>query len=437
MRRKVWVASATVAATALLAACGSSDTGSSPGDENGGEISGTITVLTNRTDIVDTVLQDYADEFEAQHPGTEVQFEALTDYEGDVTTRLSSQNYGDVLLVPNTVTPDQLPTFFEPLGTVAEMGETYRFLSDRVYEDQVYGLATFGSAMGYVYNTEVFAAAGVTEPPRTSEEFLDALQAVADETDAVPYYTNYADGWPLSSWQSTQGTIDGPEAVNMRTEQDAPWTPGNEQYEIDSLLYQIVERGFSEQDPTTTNWEESKDLIGTGQIGAMVLGSWAVPQMQDAAEANGNSRDVIGFWPMPWEVDGQLRASVNRDYSIGVSRHSENKATARAWLDFFVNETDFAEAQGGLSPIIDGPLPTTLADFEEYGVELVELAPVPAGEESLLSDIFNRAEIDLNGDQYRREFIDVARGAVDGDMDSVFADLNSRWAEARTVVNEG
>lgn len=436
MGRKVSAASAVLAATALLAACGGgSDPDGAPGAE--GEITGAITVLTNRTDIVDTVLREYAEEFEELHPGTEVRFEALTDYEGDVTTRLSSQSYGDVLLVPNTVSPDQLPTFFEPLGSVEEMEQTYRFLSDRVYEGEVYGLATFGSAMGYVFNTEVFAAAGITEPPRSADEFLEAMQSIADSTDAAPYYTNYADGWPLSSWQSTQGTIDGAEAVNMRTEQDEPWAPGNEQYEIDSLLYRIVERGLSEQDPTTTNWEESKDLLGTGQIGAMVLGSWAVPQMQDAAEANGSSRDVIGFWPMPWEVDGQLRASVNRDYAIGVSRHSSNKATARAWLDYFIDDTGFAEAQGGLSPLIDGPVPSTLSDFEEYDVELVELDPAPAGEESLLSDIFNRAEIDLNGDAYRREFIDVARGAIGGDMDSVFADLNSRWADARALVTEG
>ena len=46
-------------------------------------------------------------------------------------------------------------------------------------------------------------------------------------------------------------------------------------------------------DPTTTNWEESKNLLAQGKIGSMVLGSWAVSQMQDAAEAAGASRDDI------------------------------------------------------------------------------------------------------------------------------------------------
>ena len=57
-------------------------------DENSinGKIGGNIVVLTNRTDIVDTKLQEYKETFEAEYPGTSVEFEAITDYEGTVRT---------------------------------------------------------------------------------------------------------------------------------------------------------------------------------------------------------------------------------------------------------------------------------------------------------------------------------------------------------------
>ena len=84
-------------------------------------------------------------------------------YEGDVSIRLNSGDYGDVLLIPNTVDADQLSTFFEPLGSVDELGEEYRFIHDKAYEGQVYGLATFGTAMGYVLNKPVWEKAGITE----------------------------------------------------------------------------------------------------------------------------------------------------------------------------------------------------------------------------------------------------------------------------------
>ncbi|MBD8080128.1 ABC transporter substrate-binding protein [Cellulosimicrobium arenosum] len=426
------VTSVAAATALLLGACsGGSDDGAGDGDEP----SGSITVLTNRTDIVDTVLQDYVAEFQQTYPDVDVEFEAITDYEGDMTVRLNSGDYGDVLLVPNTVDADQLSTFFEPLGTVDELGEKYRFIHEKSYDGQVYGLATFGTALGYVLNKPVWEKAGVTEPPTTPQDFVAALEAIKDTSpDATPYYTNYADGWPLTQWQSNQGSIDGPEAVNMRTEQDAPWTEGEEQYAIDSLLFDVVAAGVSEKDPTTTNWEESKNLIGSGQVGSMVLGSWAVTQMQDAAEAAGAAREDIGFWPMPWQTDGAFHSTVSGDYKIAVSKNSENKEAAEAWLYWFLDESGFAASQGGIAPQVDGQTPETLADFETYGVEEVEIAPAPEGEESLLSDIYNAAEIDLNGDQFRREYVDIARGAADGSKESYFADLNARWAEARAEV---
>lgn len=106
--------------TLALAACSSTDVPATASASPGvpAEVSGDITVLTNRTDIVDTVFQDYKSQFEAEYPGVTVTFQAIKDYDGEVTTRMSTDDYGDVLLIPTTVTPADLGDFFEPLGTV-------------------------------------------------------------------------------------------------------------------------------------------------------------------------------------------------------------------------------------------------------------------------------------------------------------------------------
>ncbi|MBE7700481.1 extracellular solute-binding protein [Oerskovia sp. Sa1BUA8] len=426
-------ASALAVMTALtLTACSTGDDG---GSGEGG-LSGTITVLTNRTDIVETTLRDYVTEFQKTYPDIDVEFEAITDYEGDVSIRLNSQDYGDVLLVPNSVTKDQLPQFFEPLDTVDALSATYRFIDEQAYEGQVYGIATFGTANGYVLNKKVWAEAGITEPPTTPQAFLDALEAVGEKTDATPYYTNYADGWPLSQWQNNQGSFAGAEAVQIRDAQEAPWSDGNEQYALDSLLFDVVAGGLSEADPTTTNWEESKNLLASGDVATMVLGSWAVPQIQAATETVGGAPEDISIWPMPWKTDDAFQSRVGGDYKLGISKHSDNKAAARAWLDWFVTESTFAVDEGGISPVVGAESPDTLKDFDTFGVQQIELTPSPAGQESLDSDIYNEAEIDLFGDQYRRALIDVARGAGSGDRLSFFEDLNSRWDSAR-IANDG
>lgn len=419
------------AGTTLLAAC-SGGGGDQPAPGSDGEVAGSITVLTNRTDIVDTVFQDYKEQFEAEYPDVTVEFEAITDYEGEVTTRMSTADYGDVLLIPNSIAPADLPDFFEPLGSVDELAETYRFVgSEQNFDGQVYGIAITGNVQGIVYNKAVWEEAGVTEAPTSPEEFLDALQAVKDGTDAVPLYTNYADGWPLTQWEGHRGSISAdPEAANALAETDAPWAEGEEHFVIDSLLFDAVAAGLTEEDPITTNWEESKGLLGRGEVSAMVLGSWAITQMQDAADDPAD----IGYLPFPHQVDGTFYSTAGGDYKNGINVNSENKAAARAWIDWFADESGYATDQGGLSPRLDGPTPDTLSDFEELGVEYIELAPAEPGRESLVNDIDAEAEIGLWNPDYRQRIVDAARGASGETKEQIFEDLDTRWAEARATV---
>ncbi|WP_130179360.1 ABC transporter substrate-binding protein [Cryobacterium sp. SO1] len=428
MAKKLIIGVAALAATALLAGC----SGSAPADD--GKVAGEITVLTNRTDIVDTVFKDYAAKFEKAYPGTTVKFEAIADYETDVSTRLSSGSYGDVLLIPNTVTKAQLPQFFEPLGTIDELGKTYRFVTEMAYEDNAYGVAVTGNAQGIVYNKNVWEAAGITELPTTPDDFLADLQLVKDKTDATPYYTNYNDGWPLSQWEGNRAATGDADASISLVESDAPWAKGEYHEITDGLLYDIVANGLSEDDPSTTDWESSKAGIGSGAISSMVLGSWALTQMQDAAVTAGGSADDIGYMAFPRAVDGQTYATIGGDYKNAVSLNSKNKATARAWIDWFAQESGFAGDQGGLSPVVDGPDPDTLTEFTASGVEYLELTPVPTDKATWENDIISESEIDLWGQIYRQKIVDVARGAADGDKASTFEALNTAWAEAKASV---
>jgi len=428
MAKKLIMGVAALAATALLAGC----SGSAPADD--GKVAGEITVLTNRTDIVDTVFTDYAAEFEKAYPGTSVKFEAIADYESDVSTRLSSGSYGDVLLIPNTVTKAQLPQFFEPLGTIDELGETYRFVTEMAYEDNAYGVAVTGNAQGIVYNKNVWEAAGITELPTTPDEFLAALELVKDKTDATPYYTNYNDGWPLSQWEGNRAATGDADASITLVESDAPWAEGEYHEVADGLLFDIVANGLSEEDPATTDWESSKAGLGSGAIASMVLGSWALTQMQDAAVTAGGSADDIGYLAFPSAVDGQTYSTIGGDYKNAISLSSKNKATARAWIDWFAQESGFAGDQGGLSPVVDGPDPETLTEFTASGVEYLELTPVPTDKATWENDIISESEIDLWGQIYRQKIVDVARGAADGDKASTFEALNKAWSEAKASV---
>src|ERR1043166_4508984 len=110
-------------------------------------LSGTITVLNHRTDLdKDGTLAKYSAAFKALYPGVTVNWETITDYAGEVATRLNTKDYGDVLNIPPSVTPDKFSEFFTPLGSVDDLGKKYQFINEGAYDGTVYGIATTGNA---------------------------------------------------------------------------------------------------------------------------------------------------------------------------------------------------------------------------------------------------------------------------------------------------
>src|SRR5690606_35040828 len=138
-----------------------------------------------------------------------VNFQALSDYEGQITVRMSSDDYGDVLLLPTSIPLEDTPQFFEPLGDLEEMSKQYIGLEERAVDGKAYGIPIAVNFSGVLYNNKAFADAGVTTAPRTPDEFMAALQAIKETGDAIPLYTNYADGWPLTQWEAVLTTVAG------------------------------------------------------------------------------------------------------------------------------------------------------------------------------------------------------------------------------------
>ncbi|MGW2397035.1 ABC transporter substrate-binding protein [Kitasatospora sp. NPDC001664] len=427
--RTGWVAVA-VATAMLLTACGSDGDGASPPDGGDTRVSGEIKVLTNRVDqLSDGTLKKYADRFRKAYPDVRVRFEALTDYEGGIGVRLDSGDYGDVLLIPNSMTLSQYPAHFASLGSADELAQTFDFTEYATVAHQVYGLANIGIATGFVYNKVVWEQAGVTEWPQTPEQFIDALKAIKAKTQAIPYYTNYHDGWPLRQWSDHIG---GPGCNNSARDALAatpdPWSPGRDLHAIDGLLYSAAREKLTEPDPTATDWENSKTLMGTGKIGAMFLGSWAIPQMQKAAKAAGHNPDDIAYMPFPALSKSHFCTVVQPDYKYAVSARSKNKAAARAWIDWYLTKSGSAQAEQAISTVKGTPLPPALKAFDERGVRIMTQTQDKA---ALVSEIDKDARIGLSSPDYRRKLVDIARGAAPGDQAGYFADLNKRWAQSQ------
>ncbi|MET9384159.1 ABC transporter substrate-binding protein [Streptomyces sp. NPDC002928] len=435
MNRRTVLAIA-VGAALMLAGCtgtgGTSKGADAKAPVDPSKVSGTITVLTQRTDLVqDGTMKKYAAEFNKTYPKVKVEFQALTNYETEVKIRMNTENYGDVLMIPAVIKKNDYPKFFASLGTEAERSKKYRFTDFTAVDGKVYGQSPIGVTPGFVYNKKVWRDAGITEWPTTPAEFIADLKAIKTKTDAVPYYTNFAAQWPLTSWTYVNGSVHCDTQATTELAEGDPWAKGSDLRVGDKLLYDIVHDGLAEKDPTTTNWEESKPRLAKGEIATEWLGTWAIIQYQDAAKQAGTDPDDIGFMPFPAQVDGKFCAVVSPDYNQAVNVHSKHKEAARAWVDWFTDKSGYDKDNLALSPLKNSSLPTVLKPYEDAGVKLIELDDSAGARVKLLDD---ESEVGIYKPDYRQDLVDLARGAKKGDLDGFLDDLGKKWTDAQQTV---
>lgn len=196
LKRTAAMCAALVMAGTVLTACGGSSdkggdtttaaqggdttTAADAGNTEGGDaeapasndgLSGTIKVLHHRTDRdQDGTMAKLTEGFNALYPNVTVEYQSFTNYADDIATMMQSDNYGDVVMTPQALKQADLPNFFASFGSYDELSQKYYWLENYSVDGQVYALPTGGTASGILYNKKVWADAGITSLPTTTEE---------------------------------------------------------------------------------------------------------------------------------------------------------------------------------------------------------------------------------------------------------------------------
>ncbi|MDR3284585.1 MAG: ABC transporter substrate-binding protein [Treponema sp.] len=398
------------------------------------DLSATIQVKTHRTDIIDTVLKGYVADFQKMYPNIKVVYEGVTDYAATITTRLSTPQWGDICMIPTTVPNTELGNYFQPLGKTDALAQFYNFADNKAHANITYGLSSTNNVQGVLYNRAVFKAAGITEVPKTPDAFLDALAKIKANTKAIPLYTNFAAGWTMGAWDAYIGgsATGDPDFMNIiLPHAQNPFADRGDNagpYAVYNVLYEAVKRGLVEDDPTTSDWESSKGLFNRGEIAAMVLGSWAIVQMQDA----GPNRDDVGYMSFPVTVNGRQYAAAGPDYCYGINVNSSpnNKIACLLYIKYLVEQSNFDYDQGGIPTVKTHEPPATLSAFA--GIELVADNPSPADETDLMTNINVDSEVSLNMDNHHViEIVEAALARNGKTLKQITDEWNARWTAAQ------
>lgn len=446
MRRKQIISLLLAAVTALsMTACG----GGKASDSNGGssadvptideltvgedytDLKADIKILTNRTDIVDTVYKGYAEQFQEIYPNITVTYEAITDYEESLTLRLTNGDWGDICFIPSACEKSDFSTYFLSLGDYSKLNNIYNYVTEKTYDNQVYGIPNGGTAGGVAYNKKVWKDAGITELPTTPDEFIADLKLIKEKTDAIPLYTNFSAGWTMGAWNDYVGIASNGDADyknNKLLHTKDPFTKNDENsgpYAVYYTLYTAVADKLVEEDPASSDWESSKTMINNGEIGAMVLGSWCVQQFKDA----GDHADDIGYMPFPISVKGKQYAASGGNYAYAINKNSssDNQIAAELYVKWLLEDSTIFEDEGSIPALKGEPLPDSLAEFD--GVELLSDNAAKEGEESLYDDIRNTAEV-LSGDYPVSTVLEAALYGSQS-LDDLMAEWNAKWTSAQ------
>lgn len=403
------------------------------------DLKANLKVLTDRTDIVNTTMADLAKKFKEMYPNITIKYEAVNKYADDVTNRLATKDWGDICLIPDSVNNSELADYFEPFGKVDEISKIYMFASAKPYEGTAYGIGSCGDVKGIVYNKKVFKDAGITELPKTPDEYIKDLKQIKEKTKAIPLYTNYHDSWclgQLDGYVNATSTGDATFRNQKMAKMKDPFSKtafadGTGPYAVYNIFYTAVKNGLTETDPNGTNWDKSKPMLNRGEIASMILGSWATKQCIDADK---NGSDVASM-PFPITINGKQYTSASSGYCYGLNKNSstENKIAAMVYVKWLTEKSNFAYDQGGLPMLKGAPLPDCLKSFEK--TEIIEDAPAKSGEEDLFKNINNDSELGIGTDN--KHVQDIVEAARKGDktMDDLAKAWNEQWAKGQQANN--
>ena len=422
----------------------------------------TIEVITNRTDLVSTedggngYFVELVKPFEEKYKCT-VKFRALKDYAKDLKQMMGSANYGDVLNIPDSgLNPKKYDQYFEVLGTVGELKDSYRDITNKAQGEGdsavVYGVASGCNASGICYNKKVWADAGITEMPKTVDEFIADLQKIHDhDSSIVPVMCNYqARDWNLKEYTQYAPAVTGDPDFKTKLLVNGGdlFVKGEPYYEMCRMMFEIYKNpDLHESSVNDTVWDTSKMLLAQGKVGTFIIGSWGLAQFKAEGKKNGVSDEDlenVAFMPVPMTAsDGKQYASVGADTNMAVNKNSSEskKELGKAYIKWLVEESTFDYDQGFVPTLKTGKMPEALSGFESAGVEFFTVNQAPGAITTTFGDIDTKqAQVNIDGGADGNFKFTICETAMAGgsleDFEKILKDQNTKWATARDANEE-
>ncbi|MBO1330931.1 extracellular solute-binding protein [Streptomyces sp. VRA16 Mangrove soil] len=304
-RRFLSAASAAGIGAVALTACGGSDSG-------GGTDSSGRTVIEwwhiQTTAPSKTIWPERAKAYEAAHPKVRIKLVALENeaFKSKMTAVTSSGKLPDIYHTwGGGVLKQQIDA-----GLVEDLTESIKPVTDAMvpasleaykFDDKMYAVPIDIGAVGFWYNKALFKKAGISTPPATWADYLDAIKKLKS-AGITPIALAGKEKWPgMYYWAYLATRIAGVEG--MQKAADAKDFTGDAFIKAGEHLKELValepfQKGFLGAAYSSPTGEAA--TMGNGKAAMELMGQWAPVTQADAGKGIGKD---LGFFAFP-EVAG-------------------------------------------------------------------------------------------------------------------------------------
>jgi len=299
------------AAAIALSACGGSASDTSTTDGAAGDV--TLTWWHNsNNEPGKSVYDQVAKDFEEAHPGVTVEVTAMA--HEDMLTRLEaawqSGDAPDVYMergggeLADKVDAGLVKDVTESASDeIAKLGGN---VSGWQVDGQTYALPFSMGVVGFWYNTDMFAEAGITEAPKTWDEMYDAIDKLK-AAGIAPISVGAGDKWPAAHYwyyfalrACDSAVLD--DAVKTLDFSDQCFVTAGEQLEK-LVAAEPFNAGFLNT-PAQTGPTSASGLLATNKVAMELAGHWEPGVMQGLTEDGKGLGDATGWFAFP-SFDGQ------------------------------------------------------------------------------------------------------------------------------------
>jgi len=374
IRAKRWLSALFVLAL-LAAACSGGDdetgtdtgtTGGTTAETTGGGEGEPVTIEwwhIQNTDPMMTVWQEMADDFEQDHPNVTIEITVMENeaFKAALQTNLQS---GDVPDLFQSWGGGGLRQQVEA-GLVQDITDASAGFIDTLNPGAVglyqvdgrqYGIPWNLGVVGFWYNQDLFAQAGIDSPPATWDEFLADVQALKD-AGITPIAVGAGDKWPAHFYYAYLMIREGGEAAMTQVAEDLNFNQppfieaGNELQRLIDL--EPFQSGFLASPWDAPDGESG--VFGTGQAAMSLMGGWGPGAYVNQAP-DGEFPGELGWFPFPAVEGGAGAATDALGGGDGFAVGKDAPAEAVEFLEFItsLDQANLIGAAGTHLPVTEG-----------------------------------------------------------------------------------